>query len=75
MRTGNNVTANQFSDFFRGSGTGINSGFDAANIPFGEDGDVSTTDLHGADDFNISGFNHGIGSFDATDISTGFYHS
>lgn len=75
MRTGNNVTANQFSDFFRSGGTGINSGFYAAYVPFGEDRDVSTTDLHGADDFNISGFHHGIGSFYATDISTGFYHS
>jgi hypothetical protein len=63
------------STFGRGFGTGVHSGFHAADVAFAEDGNQSAADGDGFDKVDVGGFHHGIAGFDAADVTFRFDHA
>ena len=66
---------NDFTDDFRRSCAGIDSGFDGADVTTDHDRDQTGPDFFITNEGYICCFDHGIGGFDGTDEASGFYHS
>src|SRR5258706_1107927 len=61
---------------FDGLGAGVGGGFDRSDVADDDSGDQGVADLgHGAEQFDIGGFEHGVGALDEGDQSAGFKES
>jgi hypothetical protein len=77
MRPRDDVDAGQLAfDGFHGLRAGIRGGFDSGDIADDDRCDQGVADLdHRPDEFDIRGFEHGIGALDKGDQSAGFKKS
>src|SRR5690606_24198527 len=71
MRAGNDVHGNELAHAPRGGGARISRRLDRTDVTANHHGDVPGADLLGADDDDVGGFHHCVGSFDRTDQSSG----
>jgi hypothetical protein len=76
VRTGDDVSADDFTRFRSGCCTGIERGFDGGDVT-GDDGVAkSAADLfHRSDEFDVCGFEHRVNADDETGEATGFEES
>ena len=77
MGTCDNVDADQIAfDGFDGLGACVGSCFDGSDITHDHSGDERVTHLrHGTGQFDVGGFQHGIGPLDEGDQAAGFNKS
>src|SRR6266850_2277822 len=61
---------------FDGLGASVGGGFDRSDVADDDSGDQGVADLgHGSEQFDIGGFEHGVGALDEGDQSAGFKES
>src|SRR5690242_1383490 len=77
MGAGDDMYADDFAfDRLDGLGAGVGGSFDRGDIANDNRRDQGVADLgHGADEFDIRGFEHGIGALDESNQSAGFNES
>jgi hypothetical protein len=76
VRTGDDVSANDFTRFRSGCGTGIERGFDGGDVTSDDGIAKRAADLfHRSDEFDVCGFEHRVNADDETGEATGFEES
>ena len=75
MRPGEDMGADQFSNFCGCLRAGIDRSFHAADVAPAQDGDQPAADGDGFDEVDVCGFDHCVTGFHAADITLGFDHS
>jgi hypothetical protein len=77
MRAGDDVHADEFAfDGLDGLGTGVSGGFDRRDIADNDRGDQGIANLsHRAGEFDVRGFEHGVGALDESNEAARFNES
>ena len=76
VRTGDDVSANDFTGLGSGGGTGIKRGFDCGDITGDDCVAKSAADLfHRTGEFDVCGFEHRVNADDETGEAAGFEES
>ena len=75
MRSRNYVGSDDFAQTSGSSSACFNSSLDSANVSTDHNAYQTGTDLLRADQDNVRGFYHSIGSFDRCDKTSGFNHT
>src|ERR1039458_8533965 len=75
MGAGDDVDGDEFADTPGGGGAGIGGGAHGRDIPANHGGDVAGSNLLPADEVDLSGFHHGVGSLDHGHQTARFDHS